>query len=231
MDRKCLSLSGISAHLTEGCTDSLTVATFSAFQDVGKSTAHSCSVLKVRCLGILALLGNNCSLGLSKSLQEIKYKWNVNGGCVTPAFSGDKTGYDGFRSQMIDPSSMRWAEALSVTVHDLVGDKHEYNLDEHRDTRKPTLTLWLKRTGASYVRVFDPIARKPFLMPGKTAQGPLLLVHVDLALGKAVEGVRFDLGPQANELMKGRFRVIHAWRPLKSIYKDLFVVADVPAIP
>lgn len=56
-----LSLSGISARLTEGRTDSLTVATISAFQDVKKSTAHFCDVLGVRCPGILVLVSGDCS--------------------------------------------------------------------------------------------------------------------------------------------------------------------------
>ncbi|KAM0424481.1 hypothetical protein ACHAPT_010406 [Fusarium lateritium] len=146
----------------------------------------------------------------------------------------------------------RWAEAVSVTVHDVAGNEHEYSLDEHgfsffhhetkvADFADPETIkneylsemeqVLKEATGASYVHVFNPIVRKPSPTPGKAAQGPVSLVHVDLTPEEAVEGACFDLGPKADELMKGRFQVIHAWRPLKPVYKDPFAVADSRSVP
>ncbi|KAM6520100.1 hypothetical protein FALCPG4_013652 [Fusarium falciforme] len=155
-----------------------------------------------------------------------------------------------FRPEKHDYS--RWAEAVPVTVHDVAGEEQEYSLDKHgfsffhHETKVadfsnselikkeylPEIEKVLKEaTGASYVHVFNPIVRKPSPIPGKAAQGPVSLVHVDLTPEEAVKGARFDLGSEADQLMKGRFQVIHAWRPLKPIYKDPFAVADARSIP
>lgn len=74
---------------------------------------------------------------------------------------------------------------------------------DHADTR-------LKRTGASYVYVFNPIVHKPSPILGKAVQGPLSLVHVDLTPDEAIEEARFDLGSKAGWLTKGYFQAIHA---------------------
>ncbi|RSL58608.1 hypothetical protein CEP54_007669 [Fusarium duplospermum] len=155
-----------------------------------------------------------------------------------------------FRPEKHDYS--QWAEAVPVTVHDVAGDENEYSLDKHgfsflhhktkvADFSNPETIkneylsemeqVLKKVTGATFVHVFNPIVRKPSPIPGKPAQGPVSLVHVDATPSEAIEGARFDLGPKADQLMKGRFQVIHAWRPLKPIYKDPFTVADARSVP
>ncbi|RSL43267.1 hypothetical protein CEP53_011794, partial [Fusarium sp. AF-6] len=146
----------------------------------------------------------------------------------------------------------QWAEAVPVTIQDVAGEEHKYSLDEHglsffhHETKVvdfsnpeiikkedlPEIEQVLKEaTGASYVHIFNPIVRKSSPIPRKPTQGPVSLIHVDLTPEEAVEGARFDIGPKADELMKGRFQVIHACRPLKTIYKDFFAVADARSMP
>ncbi|TDZ32448.1 Hydroxylase/desaturase asaB [Colletotrichum spinosum] len=150
-----------------------------------------------------------------------------------------------FRPEKHDYSP--WAEKVPVTIHDVAGDELKYSLDEHgfkfhfhrtevtnfgdpdvvkREYFPEMETLMKQVTGAKHVFLFNPIHRKPPTEPGKAVQGPVQLVHNDLTPQDAVAGARHDLGPQADELLKGRFQVIHAWRPLKPVYKDPFAVAD-----
>ncbi|KAK1449211.1 hypothetical protein CMEL01_08526 [Colletotrichum melonis] len=154
-----------------------------------------------------------------------------------------------FRPETHDYS--RWTEQVPVTVHDITGDEHKYSLDNHgfkfhlhktkvanfddplvvEQEYFPEMKQMLKDvTGAKHVFLFNPIHRKPSSERGKAAQGPVQLVHSDLTPEDAVAGARHDLGHQAEELLKGRFQVIHAWRPLKPVYKDPFAVADARSV-
>ncbi|RSL79549.1 hypothetical protein CEP51_007273 [Fusarium floridanum] len=128
-------------------------------------------------------------------------------------------------------------------VHDVAGDEHKYTLNEHgfsffhHETKGVDFTNpeMIKK---GYLPEIEHNRRElrtrlqsdrpeTFSYTWKTDTG----VHVDVTPEEAVESARFDLGPRVDQLMKGRFQVIHAWRPLKPINKDPFTVADVRSIP
>ncbi|KAH7111733.1 hypothetical protein B0J13DRAFT_461712 [Dactylonectria estremocensis] len=145
----------------------------------------------------------------------------------------------------------QYTESVEATIYDIAGEELNYNLDTHGfkfhyhetkvknfsdlDTIKreyfPEVEQMLKElTGAKYVHIFNPIVRTTQTDPSKPSQGPLPLVHIDQTPEDSVAGAKFDLGPLADELLKGRFQVVHVWRPLKPHYKDPLAVADAHSV-
>ncbi|RSM05276.1 hypothetical protein CDV31_009674 [Fusarium ambrosium] len=122
----------------------------------------------------------------------------------------------------------RWAEAVPVMVHDVAGDEHKYTLNEHgfsffhHETKVPEIEQNRQKLRPR----LQSDRPETFSYTWKTGTG----VHVDVTPEEAAESARFDLGPRVDQLMKGRFQVIHAWRPLKPINKDPFTVAGARSI-
>lgn len=46
---------------------------------------------------------------------------------------------------------------------------------------------------------------------------PVLYPHVDQSPGGAVKRARYHLPEEADDLMKGRYRIINVWRPLSTV--------------
>jgi hypothetical protein len=62
------------------------------------------------------------------------------------------------------------------------------------------------------VFVFDHTVRRT--APG-APRAPVRRAHVDQTAAAAAERVRLHMGPEADELLKGRVRIVNAWRPLR----------------
>ncbi|KAI0923127.1 hypothetical protein AcV7_005721 [Taiwanofungus camphoratus] len=76
-----------------------------------------------------------------------------------------------------------------------------------------------KEAGAKRVFIFDhTIRRKPIDQrdPKSLLRGPVERVHIDQTFDAAVKRVHHHLGDEAEELLKGRVRIINVWRPIKN---------------
>jgi hypothetical protein len=75
-----------------------------------------------------------------------------------------------------------------------------------------------------------PVAANPKAIP-KSLRGPLHNVHIDQSYAGAAMLARDRLGiDEANKLLSGRYQIINAWRPIKTILRDPFAVCDARSI-
>lgn len=104
------------------------------------------------------------------------------------------------------------------------------------------------RTGASKVFIFDHTVRRsltdargkiiPISEPEKKPiagavpqlRGPLQRVHVDQSYAAGPEHVAYHLPDEASTFLAGRFQIINAWRPIKTIRKDPLGVVSAPTV-
>lgn len=56
-------------------------------------------------------------------------------------------------------------------------------------------------------------------------------MHIDQAYTCAANRVRFHLEDEATSLLKGRYQALNIWRPIRTIHRDPFAVADALSIP
>ncbi|KAI0923396.1 hypothetical protein AcV5_008958 [Taiwanofungus camphoratus] len=130
-----------------------------------------------------------------------------------------------------------------AVIHDVRGQEKSVSLDttgfqfvkhvsaekefEHEEAIKTTYykeveELLKKEAGAQRVFIFDhTIRRKPVdslnvpSKPGLT-RGPAERVHIDQTFDAAVKRVQYHLSDEAEELLKGRVRIINVWRPIQN---------------
>lgn len=150
--------------------------------------------------------------------------------------------------------------AHEVTIHDISGDENKYTLDSHgfqyvkhvskdkdfsdnkriKDEYYPEVEQILKEvTGATRVFIFNDAVRRLAADPtvvsdGKATQqvfGPGKRVHIDQSYTTAENTVRYYLPDEADELLKKRFQIINVWRPIKTIRRDPFALADASTVP
>ncbi|KAI0923126.1 hypothetical protein AcV7_005720 [Taiwanofungus camphoratus] len=85
--------------------------------------------------------------------------------------------------------------------------------------------LLKKEAGAKRIFIFDhTIRRKPVDQrngkqpsgPKAPLRGPVERVHIDQTFDAAVKRVHYHLGDEAEELLKGRVRIINVWRPIRN---------------
>lgn len=96
-----------------------------------------------------------------------------------------------------------------------------------------------RSTGASKIFIFDHTIRRSSQDrrsvdgAGKPipARGPVQRVHVDQSYKAAPNRVTYHLPEEADRLLQGRFQIINVWRPIKTIRKDPFGVADATSVP
>ncbi|KAL9007381.1 MAG: hypothetical protein Q9173_007333, partial [Seirophora scorigena] len=90
--------------------------------------------------------------------------------------------------------------------------------------------LLLEKTGAKRVLLFDHTIR--LATPGAD-RAPVIRVHVDQTAKSAEQRVRFHLpAAKAEEMLKGRVRIINVWRPLNPpIAAYPLAVADSRSVP
>jgi hypothetical protein len=134
-----------------------------------------------------------------------------------------------------------------VTIHDIRGHLDEYNLDKDaftviqnvpESTEKEFISdesikknyypevekLLLQHIPGSHkVVIFNHIIRRP-PPPNQDVQGGgrfhVLFTHIDHTAKAAKERVQLDTGEEAEELLKGRYRIINVWRPLNGPVVD-----------
>jgi hypothetical protein len=110
-----------------------------------------------------------------------------------------------------------------------------FNEDEVKAVYYPEAEALLKAaTGADRVFIFDTTARRRIASaantPGEPRQ-PVLRAHVDHTAKSGPERVRFWMGAEAEELLRGRAQIINMWRPVRGPVRDTpLAVADARSI-
>ncbi|KAL4243313.1 asaB hydroxylase/desaturase family protein [Abortiporus biennis] len=152
---------------------------------------------------------------------------------------GDEAPYQYVQDPPADkPSNNLGADPHPVTVNDARGRESDFNLDKNgfqfvkneselkefdNDEKiekvyyKEVEELLKKEAGAKRVFIFDhTIRRKPGSQatPGQLLRGPVERVHIDQTFDASVARVHRHLGDEADELLKGRVRIINVWRPI-----------------
>jgi len=137
-----------------------------------------------------------------------------------------------------------------ITIHDIRGRESDFDLNvagfraisgitsEEKDfvddnaitsTYYPEVKQLLldQLPGAHRVFIFDHTIRRP---TGK--RGPVNRAHIDQTARSAADRVRRHLGDEADELLKGRVRLINVWRPLNGpIVASPLAYADSRTVP
>ncbi|KAL8784786.1 MAG: hypothetical protein Q9213_003766 [Squamulea squamosa] len=141
-----------------------------------------------------------------------------------------------------------------VTIQDIRSKEATFNIDTHAfaaiqnvrsDASRATFEddsaikriyyreveqLLLQETGAKKILLFDHTIR--LATPGAT-RAPVNRVHIDQTAPSAAQRVRFHLPPaEADEALKGRYRIINVWRPLNPpIVAYPLAFADSTSVP
>ncbi|KAI4098915.1 MAG: hypothetical protein LQ339_006221 [Xanthoria mediterranea] len=141
-----------------------------------------------------------------------------------------------------------------LTIHDIRNREAEFNLNTHafaavQDVRSqadravfndddaikrvyyPEVeALLLKATGAERILLFDHTIR--LASPGAN-RAPVNRVHIDQTTASTAQRVRFHLPEaEAEEALKGRYRIINVWRPLSPpIVAHPLAFADSTSVP
>lgn len=126
------------------------------------------------------------------------------------------------------------AVAENVSLQDIRGREHEFVLDRHgfeplmtslresdfssdesiKETYYPQVEALLHSSlsgSPKRVLLFDHTIRRA--MPN-AHRAPVTRTHIDQTLKSAAQRVHFHMGPEAEELLKGRVRIVNVWRPL-----------------
>lgn len=136
-------------------------------------------------------------------------------------------------------------EPHKVQIHDLRGkedtvatDKNGFSIEKHTANEKDFTDedkitngyyaeveqLLKERAGAKRVFIFDHTIRRNvpglngMMNPGKRT--PVAKVHIDQTTKATIARVHRHMGDEAEELLKGRVRIINVWRPLKGPVVD-----------
>lgn len=138
-------------------------------------------------------------------------------------------------------------EDHDVTISDIRGQESSFNLDdnafaalknvpsamkyqdwENDETVETVYHAEVKKLlldnlpGASRIFLFDHTIRRP-----GTNRQPVSRVHIDQTAKSTPARVRHHLGDEAEELLKGRYRIVNVWRPLNGpVYASPLAVAD-----
>jgi len=146
-------------------------------------------------------------------------------------------------------------EPQEITVKDIRGRESEFTLDEHgfqvylanpetraskadfstedsiAKTYYPEVERFIlgKLPGSHRILIFDNTLRRDH--PGSHRR-PISRAHVDQTPESSRERVRLHLPDEAEELLKGRVRIIIVWRPLNGrVEKSPLAVADSRSVP
>ncbi|PNS15320.1 hypothetical protein CAC42_5491 [Sphaceloma murrayae] len=144
------------------------------------------------------------------------------------------------------------SSAQPVTVQDARGHEPSFSTDTHgfsfhtvpEPSRETSFTddasiehnyypevsaLLTQKLAAARVVIFDHTIRRA----GPDAKrAPVNRVHVDQTPKAARERVVRHLGPDADELLKGRYRIVNVWRPLNGpVVRNPLAVAASDSVP
>ena len=134
---------------------------------------------------------------------------------------------------------------IAISIHDIRGHESLYNIDENAfEALKTGPSIDVDFTSkesieAKYYLEIERLLRKrlpeakrivPFnyiVRPSGGNMPPVLRPHVDQSPGAAVNRVHAILPDEAEELLKGRVRVINVWRPLNGpVQRNPLAYAD-----
>jgi len=89
------------------------------------------------------------------------------------------------------------------------------------------------RTQASHVRVIHHVLRQSITPDADCLEltRPLYKVHVDSNPARVEATIRMSEGQRAETLLKKRYALINAWRPLKQCFKDPLAYCDGSTVP
>ncbi|KAI1369685.1 hypothetical protein F5Y08DRAFT_100541 [Xylaria arbuscula] len=150
--------------------------------------------------------------------------------------------------------------ARPAIIRDVTGEEANYTLDEHgfhfccresslrgadfHDSELvqakyyPEAEQLLKDiTGAHRIHIFDHKVRvgpsnwHKLGEGNRATRGPLFRAHVDQSYAGAELVLRRHFPNEADDLVKRRYQIINVWRPIGTIYKDPFAVADARSVP
>lgn len=83
--------------------------------------------------------------------------------------------------------------------------------------------------GAHKIFIFDHTVRRS---DPNAKRGPVNRAHIDQTTKSAIERVRYHLPEEADELLKGRYRLINVWRPLNGpVVSSPLAYADSSSVP
>ena len=91
-------------------------------------------------------------------------------------------------------------------------------------------------TGATRIVIWDITIRrqsddsKAPHAQSRENRGPVRRVHIDQSYDAGPERVQYELPEEAAQLMRSRFQIINAWRPIKTVRKDPLGVCDARSV-
>ena len=80
--------------------------------------------------------------------------------------------------------------------------------------------LVAQSTGATRVVVFDHTVRRRVHEAGRVLRSPVPRVHNDYTVKSGPQRVRDLLGDEAEDLLRRRFSIVNAWRPIRGPLED-----------
>jgi len=144
------------------------------------------------------------------------------------------------------------AEDHEVEINDIRGREHEFQMNvngfttlngiesvekDFTDDKKieenyyPEVEKLLLDNveGAHKVFIFDHTVRRS--TPG-APRAPVTRAHIDQTTKSAIQRVHYHMGEEAEELLKGRYRLINVWRPLNGpVVASPLAYADSRSVP
>ncbi|WAO96298.1 Hypothetical protein NCS54_01396700 [Fusarium falciforme] len=176
---------------------------------------------------------------------------------LDPKYKTEKPYYSNVPFTKTDaPSTNVVSKKSRVTLHDIRGNeslfsldihgfeliKHPSDFDQWQNGHKvvqevyPRIINLLKTQLGEDVRVivFDHTLRRSRDANGSTSVSlgdnfapPSRVAHVDQTYGATVGQIRLDFKDEAEEILKGRFRIINVWHPIRGPVKQHpFVLCD-----
>lgn len=106
------------------------------------------------------------------------------------------------------------SQSAFATLSHVPSAETEFGSDEHiRSTYYPEVEDLIRKhvDGAKRVVLFDHTVRRQ--APGAD-RAPVTRVHIDQTAASTVARVRLHMGDDADELLRGRYRIINVWRPI-----------------
>ena len=110
-------------------------------------------------------------------------------------------------------------------------EKHFKDDESIKETYYPEVeNLLLDRIpGAKRVFIFDHTVRRSD--PG-AKRAPVNRAHIDQTTQSAITRVHYHMGDEAEELLKGRYRLVNVWRPLNGpVVSNPLAYADSRSVP
>jgi hypothetical protein len=124
-------------------------------------------------------------------------------------------------------SEFSLAKNAFAAISNVASAETEFSSDEHIKTvyYPEVEDLILKNVpGAKRVLLFDHTIRRA---NPNADRAPVIRVHIDQTASAAAARVRFHLLDEADELLKGRYRIINVWRPINGAVESFpLAVAD-----